>query len=84
MVANGYYDYRVYDYGIENLIIGYFNEGSEWICHFEDDEDSNCGVYCYEWDDEDIKGEIMGAMGGDEVELRKFTGWARLPNYVTA
>lgn len=76
-----YYDYRVYDYGIENLIIGYFNEGSEWICHFEDDEDSNCGVYCYEWDDEDIKGEIMGAMGGDEVELRKFTGWTRLPNY---
>lgn len=76
-----YYDYSVYDCGIEWLIVGYFNEGSEWICWFEDDEDNNCGVYCYKWDDEDIKEEIISAMGGDEVELRKFTGWARLPNY---
>ena len=76
-----YYDYRVYDNGIEQLITGYWNEGTEWICWEEGDEDNNVGMYCYEWGDEDIKQEIMDAMGGDEVELRKFAGWSRTANY---
>lgn len=76
-----YYDYSRYDCGIEWLIVGYWNEGTEWICWEEGDEDNNVGMYCYEWEDEDIKEEIKDAMGGDEVELHKFTGWSRLPKY---
>lgn len=76
-----YYDYSVYSCGIEQIITGYWNEGTEWDCWEEGDEDNNYGVYCYSWKDEDIKKEIMDAIGGDEVELHKFTGWSRLPNY---
>ena len=76
-----YYNYSMYDCGIEWLITGYWNEGSEWVCWKEECEDDNTNVYCYKWGDGEIKREIMNAMGGDEVELRKFTGWTRLPNY---
>lgn len=76
-----YYNYNMYDCGIEWLITGYWNEGSEWVCWEEGCEDDNTSVYCYKWGDEEIKREIMDAMGGGEVELRKFTGWTRLPNY---
>ena len=79
-----YYNYSMYDCGIEWLITGYWNEGSEWVCWEEGCEDDYTNVYCYKWDDDEIKKEIMNAMGGDEVELRKFAGWTRLPNYVTA
>lgn len=76
-----YYDADEYK-NIDYVIMEYFNEGTEWICWQEgDDEDNGCSVYCYSWKDEDIKKEIMRAMGGDEVELRKFTGWSRLAKY---
>ena len=64
----------------------YFNLGTEWNCWIDGDEEGlTMRVYCYEWDDDNIKKEIAEQMwtsvDEDEVELRKFTGWTRLPNY---
>lgn len=80
-----YYDTEtVSDKMLRYIEADYFNLGTEWNCWEEGDEDNNCGVYCYSLMDEDIKEEIKDAMGGDEVELRKFAGWSRTANYVTA
>lgn len=60
------------DDDIDNLEKDYFNTGSEWIIHDEENipesaEDiSGYSVYCYSWDLDGIADEIMNAAGADD------------------
>jgi hypothetical protein len=74
---------------LERLEAEYFNTGSEWIVH----EDENApetpedidgySVYCTGWNDDMIRQEIAEAAGGapEDVTLYKFTGYARRAEY---
>lgn len=90
-----YIYYPIDDYNDKMLDIiekDYFNEGSEWIIHDEDEEPESpedingTGMYCFEWGEDDIKQEIANAFNcsRDEVVLYKFTGYSRVPNYEIA
>lgn len=78
--------------GLEQFETEYFNIGSEWIVHDEGEEPegpediSGFSVYCYGWNDEQIRHEIADAAGGEptDVVLYKFTGWARSATYEVA
>lgn len=87
--------YRVDDWdaaSLERLEAEYFNTGSEWIVHDEENapeapEDvSGYSVYCTGWNDEQIRQEIADAAGGvaADVVLYKFTGYARIATYEEA
>ena len=68
----------------------YFNTGSEWIIHNEDDtpkgpEDiSGYSVYCYGWNRDKIRLEIAEAVGCTpaEVVLYAFIDWVKSPAYM--
>lgn len=67
----------------------YFNTGSEWIVHDEDtapespEDISGYSVYCYGWNNEQIRAEIAEAVGGsaEDIVLYSFRGWARSASY---
>lgn len=74
---------------LERLEAEYFNTGSEWIVH--DDQDAPDGpedingfsVYCTGWNDDQLRQEIADAAGGrpEDVTLYKFTGYTRRAEY---
>lgn len=74
---------------LERLEAEYFNTGSEWIVH--DDQDAPDGpedingfsVYCTGWNDDLIRKEIADAAGGrpEDVTLYKFAGYTRRAEY---
>jgi hypothetical protein len=74
---------------IQQLEIEYFNTGSEWIIHDENTEPETpeeiCGysVYCYGWNDEQIRAEIADAAGvkPEDVILFKFSGYTQTAKY---
>lgn len=76
--------------GIEEFEIMYFNTGTEWIIHEEENkpegpEDiSGCSVYCTSWDIEGIKKELTDAAGyaPEEIILYEFSGYTKSPVYV--
>lgn len=78
--------------GLEWLEAVYFNTGSEWIVHDEENAPESPEdiegylVYCTAWNDEGIKKEIAEAAGGspEEVKLYKFEKWARRAIYTEA
>lgn len=84
--------YRVDDWSREALDafeVMYFNTGSEWIIHDEDNtpegpEDINgyC-VYCTAWNEEGIKRELAEAAGvkPEEIVMYAFEGYAYTPVY---
>ena len=59
----------------------YFNTGTEWVVNYED---TPIRVYCYSYDDEQIKTEIAEAVGVDaaEITLYAFDGWSHSAIYV--
>ena len=67
----------------------YFNTGSEWIIHDEDEapetpEDiSGYSIYCYGWNNELIRAEIAEALGAkpENITLYSFNGWSRSASY---
>ena len=70
--------------------IMYFNTGTEWIIHEEENEPespeeiSGCSVYCTSWDMEGIKKELTDAACYDpeEIILYEFSGYTKSPVYV--
>lgn len=69
---------------IEAFETEYFNTGSEWIVSDEDidgdiipEDIDGYSIYCYSWNDEDIKAEIASAAGCavDNVKLFKYNGY---------
>lgn len=74
---------------LEVFEMEYFNMGSEWIIHDEDSEPENpeditgYSMYCYGWNDEQIKAEILAEVGseGDEIILYKFSGYQNVSVY---
>ena len=83
--------YQVKDFpnGLKHFEIEYFNMGSEWIVHEEDfepetaDDIEGYTLYCYSYNNEGIKGEIMESVGVTEAEvvLYKFDDWTRTAKY---
>ena len=74
---------------IATLEIEYFNTGSEWIIHDENaapdtpEDISGYSVYCYGWNDEQIRAEIASAAGvnPDDVILFEFSGYTKIAKY---
>lgn len=84
--------YCVEDWDRETLCafeIEYFNTGTEWIIHDEENEPedpddiSGFSVYCLGWNEDQIKREIAEYAGGspENVTLYKFNGWTRTAIY---
>lgn len=70
--------------GIEAFEVEYFNTGSEWSVHYDEEmEGCNYNIYCHSCYYDDIKKEIAGAEGIDpaEVVLYAFVGWTRAASY---
>lgn len=77
---------------LERLESEYFNTGSEWIVH--DDENAPDGpedingysVYCTGWNDDQIRQEIADAAGGQaaDVKLYKFRDFRRVAEWEEA
>lgn len=69
--------------------IQYFNEGTEWIIHDEEntpespEEISGFCMYCTSWNDEGIKEEIARETGEspENIVLYAFDGYTRIANY---
>lgn len=69
--------------------IEYFNTGSEWMVHDEEDEPespeeiSGFTVYCHGWSDEEIRAEIAETAGENpaDVVLYGFDGWTQIARY---
>lgn len=94
--CQGDWQYCIYPAGdwdgdaLERLEAEYFNTGTEWIAHDENDapegpEDINgFSVYCTAWNNDGIRAEIAAAAGVDpgDVILYSFTGWSRTPEYM--
>lgn len=87
-----YIYYPVDKYADEDIKIfecEYFNTGSEWIIHDEEtppespDDISGYSIYCYGWNNEQIKQEIADAAGGDpaNVVLYEFSKWQKVACY---
>jgi hypothetical protein len=74
---------------LERLEAEYFNTGTEWIVHNDQDapdspEDiDGFSVYCTGWNDDQIRKEIADAAGGrpEDVTLYQFTGYTRRAEY---
>lgn len=72
------YDTETYtDDDIKLLEIAYFNTGTEWVI------DDDCGVYCYEAGDENIRKELAEYVGcsPEEIEMHVFDGYEMVPKY---
>lgn len=77
---------------VEEFETEYFNTGSEWTIHDEEDdpespeEISGYTVYCHGWSDDQIRAEIAEAAGENpaDVVLYKFSSWSRSANYEIA
>lgn len=75
--------------GLDALEMEYFNTGTEWIIHDEDNtpngpEDiQGYSIYCYGGTMEEIKEEIAeaGGVAPSEVILYRFKGWIRTEEY---
>lgn len=75
--------------GLDALETEYFNTGTEWIIHDEDNtpngpEDiQGYSIYCYGGTMEEIKEEIAeaGGVAPSEVILYRFKGWIRTEEY---
>ena len=81
------------DEAIKRLEADYFNLGTEWIIHDDDcepespDDIDGYSQYCYSWDDEGIKGEIIGGICNHrvtEVVLYKHDGYTKSSKYTIA
>lgn len=62
----------------------YFNTGSEWMVAPADDTDDTVSVYATAYDDDGLKAEIAGYLDDarpDDIGLRVFTGYQRIPQY---
>ena len=67
----------------------YFNTGSEWIIHDEEtapedpQEISGYSIYCFGWNNEQVRAEIADAAGvsPEDVILYSFSGWSRSASY---
>lgn len=83
-----YYEKSAWDKkSIEWAEAAYFNTGDEWEVRYADQEDDyEYSQYTTAWDDEGIKKEIADSAGvlPDEVQLEKFSGWARSATYEIA
>ena len=74
---------------IESLEVDYFNMGTEWIIHDENsapngpEDISGYSVYCYGWNNDQIRAEIADAAGAapDAVIMYEFAGSYILPKY---
>ena len=69
---------------IEYFEAALFNTGSEWSITEDSAEVEDCfPVYCMEYSDERIKEEIAERIGcrPEEIEMYKFSGYTRIPNY---
>ena len=74
---------------IESLEVDYFNMGTEWIIHDEENtpagpEDiSGYSLYCYGWNNDQIRQEIANAAGAaaDAVTMYEYAGSYTLPKY---
>ncbi len=73
---------------LERIEAEYFNTGDEWLVRYADQEedDYEYSQYTAAWNDEGIKKEIADEMGvlPEEVQLEKFSGWARSATYEIA
>ena len=77
---------------LERLEAEYFNTGTEWIVHDENDapagpEDINgFSAYCTAWNDDGIKKEIADEAGcaPEEIKLYKFSGFSKIATYTEA
>lgn len=73
---------------LERIEAEYFNTGDEWLVRFSDQEEDDCeySQYTTAWNDDGIKKEIADDAGvlPEEVQLEKFSGWARSATYEIA
>lgn len=74
---------------IEAFEIEYFNTGSEWEIH-DNENDPECPeditgfcVYCTSWNDEGIKKELIEAAGyePEEIIMYEYAGYTKTPVY---
>ena len=74
---------------IEAFETMYFNTGTEWIVHDEEndpegpEEITGFTVYCTSWNDEGIKKELIDAAGyePEEIILYEYAGYTKTPVY---
>ena len=67
----------------------YFNTGTEWIIHEEEEKPENpedisgCSVYCYGWNPDMIRAELAEHSGitPEHITLYSFGGWSRAAEY---
>lgn len=74
---------------IETLEADYFNTGTEWIVHDEENDPEEPGeisgysIYCYGWNNEQIRAEIAAAANAapEDVVLYEYAGSYSIPKY---
>ena len=78
---NVYYDTAYYPpKDIERIQMDYFNLGTQWEV-LDEDGDEYYNVYCYSYNDNDLKKEIANSIGKDvsEISFEKFVDYKRVP-----
>lgn len=81
--------YPVDDVDIDCFATEYFNTGTEWIVHDENEvpespEDiSGSSIYCYSWNDDGIRKEISDYNGcaPEDVVLYRHAGYTQVSHY---